>query len=992
MLPTQHRCSLARRALRPLASVGFVAFVCLLAPAPTVRMQSASPTGDVRAPRLDPGSVIEREMEGGGEHLYLINASAEQFLQILVQQKGMDVVLTLSGPDGQPISSVDRPNGTYGKETLSAHVKDSGTYKLHINSLRKVAAKGSYTLSITALRSSLPGDDARVLAEQAVSEGERLRALGTAESFRGAIERFERAAALWREMREPYEEAWALYGAGWSYASLGDNQEAARCFSRAVPTMGMLGDTYGEATTRTGLAWAEMYLGETADALEDFSKASQLHAEVGDVRGIGVTLHGLGWVQLLSGDLDRARGSFERALGFRRAARDLRGEALTLVALGKVRSRLGSSVEAFENLNAALRIIRDLGDKYAEADTLSHIGWIYISGGRWSEALSNFEQALPLRRLTGDSPGEATTMFGIATAKRALGDFQGALTGAEGSLRIIEKLRSKGANLQLRASYFASVRDYYQFTIDLLAELDQREPSGGYAGAALIVSERARVRALLDLLNEARISLTQGVAPELLRRKAEAQHQLAAADERRRLVLGGGHNGVQAKAVTEEVAASARQYEDVEAQVREASPQYAAITQPILPTVADIQDVIGDDGLLLEYFIGKERSYLWTVGRGGVNLHMLPGRETLETAARAAYGLVTSRNRGLASESAAEKSRRVAAADSAYRQSAARLSTLLLAPAAPALGRRRLLIVADGALQYIPFSALPEPNPAGHVDAQGTPLILGHEVVSLPSAATLVALRKMATGRPLAPKSVVVFADPVFDAADERLGHGRVSPTTYVPTGSHKAITEQPGHAKQAKVFPRLFLTRWEAEQIVSLAAPPSGMMATDWLASRVTATSPSMGAYRIVHFATHAIIDASHPALSGVVLSLVDERGRPQDGILYAHDIFNLRLNADLVVLSACRTALGKEDRAEGLISLTRGFMYAGAPRVVASLWAVNDKATAGLMVSFYRKILAEHLSPAAALRAAQIEAWRDGRWRSPYYWGAFTLQGEWR
>jgi CHAT domain-containing protein len=169
-------------------------------------------------------------------------------------------------------------------------------------------------------------------------------------------------------------------------------------------------------------------------------------------------------------------------------------------------------------------------------------------------------------------------------------------------------------------------------------------------------------------------------------------------------------------------------------------------------------------------------------------------------------------------------------------------------------------------------------------------------------------------------------------------------------------------------------------------------MEALDFKANRVTATSSELSQYRIVHIATHGLLNSEHPELSGIVLSLVDEQGRPQDGFLRLHEIYNLNLPAELVVLSACRTALGKEIKGEGLVGLTRGFMYAGAARVMASLWKVQDDATAELMKRFYRGVLKDGMRPAAALRAAQVEMWKSKQWRSPYYWAAFVLQGEWK
>jgi len=190
----------------------------------------------------------------------------------------------------------------------------------------------------------------------------------------------------------------------------------------------------------------------------------------------------------------------------------------------------------------------------------------------------------------------------------------------------------------------------------------------------------------------------------------------------------------------------------------------------------------------------------------------------------------------------------------------------------------------------------------------------------------------------------------------------------------------------------RLLFSRDEAKAILSLTPQQSNLEALDFLANRKLAMSDELSRYRMVHFSTHGLLDSRHPELSGLVLSLVDEAGRPQEGFLRLHEIYRLRLNADLVVLSACQTGLGKEVRGEGLIGLVRGFMYAGAPRVMASMWEVDDAATTELMKSFYKGVLQEKLTPAAALRAAQIEMLKKSHWQSPYYWGAFVLQGEWR
>src|SRR5206468_2522670 len=252
---------------------------------------------------------------------------------------------------------------------------------------------------------------------------------------------------------------------------------------------------------------------------------------------------------------------------------------------------------------------------------------------------------------------------------------------------------------------------------------------------------------------------------------------------------------------------------------------------------------------------------------------------------------------------------------------------------------KRLAIVADGALEYVPFAALPVPH--GH-GALG----LDHEIVRIPSASVLAAVRRETAGRAPARRAVAILADPVFETDDPR-----------VAAVSNRPASHSPTHGRSRAGFARLPFSREEADAIARLDAAGGVFEATDFKASRDTVLTGALNNYRIVHFATHGLLDSERPALSSLVLSLVDASGRPQNGYLRLADIYNMRLDANLVVLSACQTALGKEIRGEGLVGLARAFMYAGAPRVVASLWQVNDAATAELMRRFYRGMLHDKL-----------------------------------
>ena len=408
-------------------------------------------------------------------------------------------------------------------------------------------------------------------------------------------------------------------------------------------------------------------------------------------------------------------------------------------------------------------------------------------------------------------------------------------------------------------------------------------------------------------------------------------------------------------------------------------------------------------------------------------------RAEIEKVARHVSALLLARQ-PKAGETPRQYHQRIKDTDAQYWQEAVSLSQMLLGPVSHQLESKRLLVVAEGALQYLPFGALPKPDVKkrrkggmGETEETGSastdevrPLILEHEIVSLPSASVMAVLRHETRDRPVPPKMVAVLADPVFETDDPRLikqiqvkkSEGpQPSPRPFVKSNSilprhpistvsrpqapvselHRAMRDV-GMLRQGMSMARLPGSRQEAEAIMSVTPAGAGMMALDFMASRATATSPELSQYRVVHFATHGLLDSEHPELSGLVLSLVDEQGQSQNGFLRLHDIYNLNLPVDLVVLSSCNSGLGKEIRGEGLVGIVRGFMYAGATRVVASLWKVEDDATAELMKRFYQHMLQGGEPAAAALRAAQVEMWQQKQWRSPYYWAAFVLQGEWR
>ena len=1024
-----------------------------------------------QTPTLVYGSAITREMASVDVHAYQLRLEAGQFVHVLVDQRGIDVVVKVYGPDGKQVAEVDGPSGMQGPESVYLVAEVDGSYRIEIHPVEARAAPGSYEVRIKELRRATTQDRTRISAQTAYAEGDRARLRGTRASREEAIKKFEEARRLYVATGDRIGEAAVLHVIGSIYFSLGERQIALEYYHQALPLRQAVGDRSGEAYTLANMGATYGSLGEVQKELEYYDQALPLWRAIGDRLGEATTLHNIGTAYNDLGEKQRALEYLNKALQIRKAIGDRRGEAYTLTDIGIFYYSLGEKQQALEYYNQALSLRRAIGDRSGEGDSLNNIGVVYASLGEMKKALEYYDQALPVRKAVGDRRGEASTLTNIGVVYYSLGEFKKALEyhdqalplrkaagdrrgeavtlqsiglvyfslgekekpqeyfgaalqlwravgdrGGEAvalrslarlerdrgnlstarllvsnALPLVESIRSNVASQELRASYFATVRDHYELYIDILMHSHQLDPSAGYDAQALQVSERARARSLLELLAEARTDIHQGVDVRLAEQEHILQQRLNTKLEYQIRLLSSRHTPEQAAAASTDIARLTTELEQVQGQIRAASPAYAALTQPQPLTLLEIQQqVLDPDTLLLEYSLGQERSYLWLVSHSSLSSFTLPKRAEIEAAAVALTRLL--------SEGGTREE---------FEHQAAAVSRLVLAPVTPYLGKKRLVIVADGALQYVPFAALPRSSQSSIV-SRPLPLVTTNEIVSLPSASTLASLRRQVAGRRPAAKHLVVFADPVFNKDDERI---RTLPLTArlrcahpSAPGEHRDAPVQREYVRAAEAarslglkragidLRRLPFSRQEAVRLLALVPRRKALAALDFKASQATAMSPEVGEYRIVHFATHGYLNTEQPELSGLVLSLVDECGEPQDGFLSLPEVYNLRLPAELVVLSACQTGLGKQVQGEGLVGLVRGFMYAGAPRVVASLWAVQDRATAETMGHFYDAMLRRGLRPAAALRAAQLRMQREERWSAPHQWAGFIFQGEWR
>lgn len=807
--------------------------------------------------------------------------------------------------------------------------------------------------------------------------------------WREAIPCFERILPLLKQVGEP--DIGALNGLGGAYSQLGEPAKAREYFTACLDRARALGNSGWEAMTLNNLAALAVDQDDLGTALDYYGDALSIFRTLGNRSWEGRVLANRGYAYLLLGVPQRALEDFAQALPIRRELKDREGEVNTLDNLGSAQEKLGDVAKALESYEEALRISTEIGYRVGEAASLNLLASGHLAAGDADRALELFGQAadrhrklgnrsglslslqktgevearlghpdralaalreaLGLRRDLEDRAGQAETLTSMAAVERGMGCVEDALSHVQEAIGLVESVRVTVADPELRASFLASRRSAFDLALGMRMDLERREPGKGHAEAALALSERARARSLLDLVQEAGAGSRQGVPQELRDRQTSLAFQLGRKSRELRTAAAAEERDRLQHEVTELLADADR----LENEIRRANPRNAVLDRPALDA-AGIRGLLDPDTVLLEYSLGAERSFLWLVTRERVEGFELPGRSEIENAARASY------------EDLLDPEKKDAGVHAA-------LSRLLFGKVADRLHCRRLVIVADGALHYVPFAVLPDPeDPSG-----GTPLVVGHEIVSLPSASVLDVQRRVLAVRPRAEKAVAILADPVFQASDRRLPEAR---SDQAPRSA----------AAPAERFQRLAGSGREAKAIADLLPPGQVFLALGPQASRATALSGQLSGHRAVHFATHGEIDPEIPRLSFLALSMFDEQARPQEGYLRLSDVYNLQLDADLAVLSGCRTALGREIRGEGLMGLTQGFFYAGAERVMASLWLVEDRATAELMSRFYSAMFKEGLPPAAALRAAQLSVRGDPRWQDPFYWAPFVLQGDWR
>jgi CHAT domain-containing protein/Tfp pilus assembly protein PilF len=886
----------------------------------------------------------------------------------------------------------------------------------------------------------LLGEEAMKLARAAryrAGEARALQALGHAHSWLSewpqAIGAFRQSLRLWQELHHEGRQGTVLYTLGNSYQRQSQFDQAFEAWRRARSLLGAAGDAAVIGKTLVSIANAQMSLGETAQALETCTQALGVGRTAREASVEAAALYCLGGARVQRGELATARKLFEESLAINIRLGNRANQAFVHQALGSVYFNLGDPDRTLLEYEEGLTLCRNTDNQDLEARLLTNIGWIFQAKGDPKRALAYYEKALPLHKAVDNDSGvaltlhnigvayttsgmprqglpylrnalelrtqieersaQAGTLLEIGTTYKTLGElrrtadyyrlaldlarkvenskleaeglfrwasldteegrFQEALDKIERSLNVIEAVRSEVSSDKLRTSFFASKRGHYELYIDLLMELEALHP-GQYRAAALEASERARARGLLDLLTEGHIDLQEGIAPSLRQREIELGVRLSALQNRLGRLPAGQ---AEAAALERHLDRVEAEMEKLESQIRRHHQRYAEVLYPTPLRVGEIQGLLDDRTALVQYFTAQRSSFVFVVTRESVESHRLPARETLTKEVTSLLQLLRNRvgRRQL----------------HRYQTLAAQLYTQLLGPAEGILKEKgHLLISPDGPLHLLPFEALLIAGDAARDRTLGElPYVLRRFTISyIPSISVLRGLRAArseALGPRHPPKSFLAFADP---------NYGGANPSGEASRSASLDLVRLPQSEEEVRRIASLYPSNSVALYVGALATEEN-VKRNEWLAEA-----------RQIHFATHGNLNESRPQLSG--LELARSSRSKEDGTLRVYEIFNLRLNADLLALSACDTARGQEVSGEGIIGITRAFFYAGAKSLVVSLWPVSDRSTPDLMFDFYRQ-LGDSQKKAEALRHAKLAMIASEDYADPYFWAPFILSG---
>lgn len=765
-----------------------------------------------------------------------------------------------------------------------------------------------------------------------------------------------------RELNHKQEEGKCLNNIGLYFLTIENYMEALRCYESSLQIAIQTDDLEEQANTIANLGIIYIDLGNFDKALDYFSRTLEIDRKLGNPISISMDLNNIGSLYRRKGISSEDRGDFSLALkNFGDSLETIKDsnqmdpevkrlKMRVLNNVGTIHAHIGEELKALDYFQLALGQAKEMHNVEAMGMILNNIGIVYSQLGNYEESTKYYQRAIDLA--LGISGGKILweAYLEIADAYKKQGKWDAALENYRKSISVIENIRS-GLNLEdLKATYLGTDKriDAYYNIIDLYIRLYQTSRNKSYEAEAFSYLEKAKARSFLDSIEVSKLNLSEGINQKLLNKETELMNDISRLHTK---LLVPQLAPEQRNSITAELDNCENQLDSLKGEIREASPAYANLSYPTTLTLAQAQQNLIEEGTVyFAYLLGKENSYAFAVSRDDLKIFPLPAREEIQK-------LVQEHLRSITDP--ASQDFRVG-----YK-----LYDYLIKPGLPH-GTKRIIVVPDDALYFLPFETL-------LVKEQGREwLVRDYNIAYVPSLSSLrELLERRRTGAQKPRKDILAIGDPNF-GTNEIEGPASAGPSS----GQNQAL----GYGSQ---FYRLKYSGQEVEAIASLFKPQKREVLIRDQATEDRLKATNLSDFKILHFATHAIIDDKNPARSAIVLCL--DQDPSEDGFVQMREVFNLRLRADLVTLSACETGLGRLVRGEGIEGLSRAFFYAGASSVLLSLWAINDQASYQLLERFYVHLHASS-SIADALRKAKIEMINSRVLDHPYYWAGFIATGE--
>jgi tetratricopeptide (TPR) repeat protein len=803
-----------------------------------------------------------------------------------------------------------------------------------------------------------------------------------------ALEMFNRAMTLYSKADDPIGQCDVYKAIGDIHFYTRDHAKALEMYDQSLPLCSMAQEPVGQGNVYRSMGDIYFFTGDNEKALEMYEKAMLFYQKANSPIGQGNVYRSMGDVHFFAGDYIKALEMQKKALPLYRTANSTVNLAEAYRSMGDVYLKTGNRKKAMENYEKGLSIHLKANYSIGLGNIYQSMGDVYLHEGVYTEALEMYEKALSFYKKIGDIESEAYTSFKKAIVYGREGKKDEALQLYEKGLARFERIRMQTIFPKMKKSYMEKVYNFYEDAAVFMLENHFNDKAFRYI-------EAMKARAFLDQLSEGRVDLEKGIDTPLKGKRDTLEKKLS--------ILGlqimeesqsQKPNQSIITAMKTDYGKTEEELEVVKREIRYKNPLYSSVQYPEPITLKDLQTgILGNDEIVLEYFISKKGCYCLVVSkdRYGV-IRLAVDSDTLESRV----------------DELLKNIKGIMTGEKFIEEKAIRLYEDLITPVEHLTGDKTIIIVPHGILAHLPYETL-----ISKKDGQTAYLIEKHRIKYVQSASVLGVLRTQYKKNGLS-NQFIGFGDPVYDYENFKAGkQEKECDIKGIKDGQAAAIFKKRGYVLAGGQLNRLKGSGEEVREIKNIfsAASKQGVTLLRSDAIEEYAKSKDMEQYGYIHFSTHGILDTNFQAIA--LSQIPDVR---EDGFLTLGEIMNSRYNAHLVVLSACETGLGKMERGEGVTGLTRAVMYAGAPAAVVSLWSVSDEATKELMIHFYRNVINSGMSKDEALRLAKIQMigkerhtsktgksteealravkitriFQGGTYSHPFFWSAFVMYGE--